>query len=321
MFSNTENTRKERYSGMLGYGFALLMLPSFAWSVDWKNVPDKEVVLFSPGQISWEYILTESKHSASKSVREGINCIECHQGEQEKIGLLVASGKKMEPHPLIGDEGSTKLSVKFAIENDRLLTRLHWKESAVKTDQDKKYRSKVAILLSDGTIKSSKLAGCWGACHVDMTSMPGDKPEWSLSKYIFKSRNKPSREGGGDRYKSSEELQALMDKGLFFEMWRAKLNPGKPAQAISGYVLDKRHEDDVSSIEAESKYQNGEWTVTMSRPLKNTKPDQFNLELGKTYYIGFSIHDGHTDGRFHQVSFGYSLGLESGKADFVVERH
>jgi hypothetical protein len=40
------------------------------------------------------------------------------------------------------------------------------------------------------------------------------------------------------------------------------------------------------------------------------------ISAGKLYNIGFAIHDDSADGRFHHVSLGYTLGLDSDKADF-----
>ena len=35
------------------------------------------------------------------------------------------------------------------------------------------------------------------------------------------------------------------------------------------------------------------------------------MASGKTYNIGFAIHDDHTKGRFHHVSLGYTLGIDT----------
>ena len=41
------------------------------------------------------------------------------------------------------------------------------------------------------------------------------------------------------------------------------------------------------------------------------------LAPGKTYNFGFAIHDDHTVGRFHQVSLGYTLGVDT-KGDITA---
>jgi hypothetical protein len=53
--------------------------------------------------------------------------------------------------------------------------------------------------------------------------------------------------------------------------------------------------------------------VTFTRKLTGGEGD-IALVAGKTYNFGFAIHDDYTHGRFHQVSLGYTLGIDA-KAD------
>ena len=43
------------------------------------------------------------------------------------------------------------------------------------------------------------------------------------------------------------------------------------------------------------------------------------MVAGKTYNFGFAIHDDYTHGRFHQVSLGYTLGIDA-KADINASK-
>jgi hypothetical protein len=43
------------------------------------------------------------------------------------------------------------------------------------------------------------------------------------------------------------------------------------------------------------------------------------MASGKTYNMGFAIHNDHAAGRFHQVSLGYSLGIDT-KADITAAK-
>jgi len=302
------------------YGFITSLLSTSVFAIDWSKVEGKKVMLFSPGEMSWEYILTASKHSAAKSVKKGTNCLECHQGEQEKIGKLMGSGEKMEPAPVKGNTGSIPLTVKFVHDENNLYVNFQWKEMGQQANTDKDYQAKVAMMFSDGTVKSTKVAGCWGGCHVDAKGMPNSTEQLQLTKYIFKSRTKISRKGGGEHYKTQPQLQELINKGMFLELWRAELNPGQPAKGVSGYVLDKRHQDEKSFVVAESTYKDGVWNVTLSRALKAANNHQLTLQDGNTYYVGFSVHDGRTIGRHHHVSYGYKFTLDDGKADFVAKK-
>ncbi|MGQ0384395.1 MAG: hypothetical protein ACT4UP_06930 [Gammaproteobacteria bacterium] len=93
---------------------ALLAFPMGASAVDWSKVPEKEIVLFQPGQASWEWALTERDHSGAPKFREGKNCKGCHEGEQEDIGAKIAKGGQLEPAPIAGRAGSLKLRVQAA---------------------------------------------------------------------------------------------------------------------------------------------------------------------------------------------------------------
>lgn len=301
------------------YCFASLFLSTSTFAVDWSKVNGKQVMLFSPGEMSWEYILTSSKHSASKSVKKGTNCLECHEGEQQKIGKLMGSGEKMEPAPVNGNTGSIPLTVKFAHDSKNLYVNLQWHEMGQKANDDKDYAAKVALMFSDGTVKSTKVAGCWGGCHVDAKGMPNSSPQLQLTKYLFKSRTKISRKGSGKSYKSQDLLDALINRGMFLELWRAELNPGQPAKGISGYVLDKRHQDEKSSVSASSTYKDGIWNVTLTRALTASNPHELTLKSDHIYYIGFAVHDGRTSGRHHHVSFGYTFSINGGDTNFIAK--
>jgi hypothetical protein len=51
--------------------------------------------------------------------------------------------------------------------------------------------------------------------------------------------------------------------------------------------------------------------VTFTRKLSPNNEGDINLEPGKSYNFGFAIHDDHTYGRYHHVSFGYKLGIDA----------
>lgn len=289
-------------------------------AVDWSSVSGKTVMLFSPGQAGWEWVLTESNHSAAKSVKKGTNCKECHNGEQTEIGKLIGSGEKLEPEPVRGNPGHIPVEVKTTYDNERLYVQLKWKETAQNSQQDPDYQAKVALMMSDGTVKASKISGCWSACHMDLDGMPDAQDGTDLGKYLFASRSKITRSGGGENFKPDSEISALLDAGNFLELWRAKLNPDKPAIAVHGYVLESMHEKETPAFNAASTFANGQWTVELSRELKSSDKGFLKLVPGNIYQVGLSIHDSHTDNRHHHVSFGYTLVLDSGRADFIAKK-
>lgn len=302
-------------------GALLLSSVSFSvLSVEWDSVSGKTVELFSPGQAGWEWVLTESNHSAAKSVKKGTNCKECHNGEQPKMGKLIGSGKKIEPEPVSGNPGHIPVELKFAYDNERLYVQLKWQETSQSSQQDPDYQAKVALMMSDGTVKATKIAGCWSACHMDSNGMPNAESGQNLGKYLFASRSKITRSGGGENLKPASDITALLEAGNFLELWRAKLNPAKPAVAVDGYVLDAIHENATTAISAQSSYKEGQWTVELSRNLKQAGKGHLHFVAGNVYQLGLSVHDSHTNERHHHVSFGYTFALDSGRADFIAKK-
>lgn len=291
-----------------------------ALAVEWSGVPAKEVVLFYPGQASFEWSLTQSDHSGAEKFREGKQCGECHRGEETKIGDLIVSGKKLEPDPIPGKRGSIKAEVRTAHDAERLYIRIEWPDSPPLSGpkMDEEFEEKVTVMISDGTVVSAKRAGCWGSCHDDAIGMPSDPGGAELTKYLPRSRTKLSRQGGGENYKSAAELQELLGQNQFLEFWQARLNQGAPAVPADGYILEKRHQSDSPAVSAEATFADGKWAVVLSRPLSASRPGHLNIAPGQTYYLGFAIHDNHAEHRFHHVSFGYTLVLDSGNADFVA---
>jgi cytochrome c-type protein NapC len=47
----------------------------------------------------------------------------------------------------------------------------------------------------------------------------------------------------------------------------------------------------------------------MSRKLKSGQPGSVPMEAGKSYAVGFAVHDDFANGRFHHVSLDLLLGL------------
>lgn len=60
------------------------------------------------------------------------------------------------------------------------------------------------------------------------------------------------------------------------------------------------------------RHDKGAWTVTWRRRLNTGHPDDVMLRPGQSYTVGFAVHDDHTTGRRHYVSFPFSLTLGKG---------
>jgi cytochrome c-type protein NapC len=291
-----------------------------AAAVDWSSVPGKEVVLFYPGQASFEWALTQADHSGAKKFKEGKNCLECHGGEEADIGTRIASGQKLDPSPIPGKAGSIRATVQTANDGDRLYVRIAWPEpaapSGAKMDPD--FAVKVTMMIDDSTLVEAKRAGCWGTCHDDAIGMASAQQGKDLTKYIAQSRSKITRQGGGENFKSSAELDEALKAGKFMEIWQARLNKGAAAVAADGYILDKRHMSESPLVTAEAEFANGAWTVVLGRKLVVGQPGHKDIVAGKTYNVGFAIHDAYAEHRFHEVSLGRTLVLDQGNADLVA---
>jgi hypothetical protein len=328
----THGTRSRGYAARLSIagitmaaGFMLAAAPAMA--IDWNAASGKTITLFSPGQASFEWVMTQTDHSGAQRFREGRNCMHCHDGEQDDIGNLIVAaegrGAKLEPKPMAaqGKPGTIDLDVKTAHDGERLFVRMQWSEVAYGGDKlDPDNAARVTMMLDDGTVREAGRAGCWGTCHDDAMGMASDPDGADLTKYLFASRAGATRSGGGENYKPQAELDDLLGKGMYMEYWQARLNPGQPAKAVEGYILEKRHERDAQNLVAEANHENGVWTVVFSRPLQPGDGAQKAIAAGKSYTVGFAVHNNHTDHRFHHVSLEYTLALDGGDASFVASK-
>ena len=306
-----------------GVALALLTLaPLPALAIDWSSVPAHSVVLLYPAQTSFEWSLTPKDHSAAQKFKEGKNCKACHIDEEEKYGVPLAAGQRWEPTPIPGKRGAVPLKVQFAHDGKDFHVRVQWKgvEPSANPKMDKEFPAKLSMIIDDGTVTYFTRAGCWAVCHDDQTVM-ASAGDAEREKYLAKSRKKIRRSGGGDNLRARADLDEMLSAGHYLEYWQTRLKPGAAPVVIDGYILEERHENAQPAVSAESNFEDGKWTVGMSRPLAGAGPHHKDIVPGKTYTVGFSVHEDYAAGRFHQVSWEFSLVLDSGEADFVVGKH
>jgi cytochrome c-type protein NapC len=286
-------------------------------AIDWSGVPAKQLVLFLPGQSSFEWLLTNGEHEGAAIFKQGKGCKDCHAGEEAKMGQTIEAGKVIESAPIAGKPGSIPVAVKVAHDADTLYFHFEFAEGTQPdAKQDPKYATKVSVMVDDGKVPEATRAGCWAACHDDLTGMPSSGGA-TRTKYLPKTRAKITRQGGGDALKPADELAKLKADGYVLEYWEAELNSGSPAAAAAYTVFDKREAVSPAPVAAEASFANGTWSVTLSRKLKAGAPFK-DIEAGKPITVGFAVHAGHTNGRFHYVSLLQTLALDSGTADFVA---
>ncbi|TAL04026.1 MAG: cytochrome c-552 precursor [Rhodospirillaceae bacterium] len=300
----------------------LLAAPGFAAvgsPIDWARVPGKDIVLFYPGQMSWELLLTQADHSGAGKFRDGKDCRQCHEGHEAESGNLMVADKSSEPTPIAGKPGSLKVNVKAARDDERIYIRLEFDPgNQPDAGMDHDYATKVAVMLDDGHVPEAARAGCWGACHDNLSGMPSGHAD-DTTMYLAHSRVKITR-AGGDQVKPDADLAQMRAAGEYLEYWQARLKPDGPPVVVDGTVLEKRQENPAPAAAATASQVNGAWALTFSRKLSAGAPYK-EIAAGKTYTLGFSIHAGHTAKRFHYVSLEKTLMLDQGAADFVAVRY
>lgn len=298
---------------------------------DWAKVPAKNITLFYPGVASLEWTLTGTEHGGARAMRKGETCASCHNDETSDMGKKIVSGQKVEPNAagVKGKSGSVPLAVQAAYDANNIYVRMAFKQPAgggPKTDA--KNPMKVALMFEEGgKVEHAKIGGCWATCHADLRAMPDVDPNASKharakaldirdngpTKYLVESRTglelKAKPLGGWDKLKSEADIAAALKEGKFMELWQFR--SGDVPRA--GYVLDARHLSAAKGL-AEGKNDGGQWTVTFTRKLAGGS-GAHTFAAGKSYYIGFAIHDDGVDTRYHHVSLGYRLALDDAKAD------
>jgi len=262
---------------------------------DWSKAPSKTITIFYPGVAPIEWITKTADHSGAKGLKKGETCAGCHDEETAEMGKKMASGQKIEPTPIKGKAGSIPVKVQAAHDGTNLYLRFSWKQPAGGGGEkmDKDNQVKLSVMLEDNKIERAEQSGCWETCHQDARTMPDANDK--KTKYV----------PGGD-----------VKGGKFYDLiqWTSK------GVKHDGYVADKRvMEGGKALVDAKGEKKGDEWVVTFTRKLAGGDEGDITMTSGKTYNFGFAIHDDHTAGRFHDVSLGYTLGIDA-KADITAAK-
>jgi hypothetical protein len=261
---------------------------------DWGTVQGTTLVLFYPGASRIEWIHKGTEHGGARGLRKGDTCRDCHEEELADMGQKMASGQKLEPSPIAGKVGSIPVTMQAAHDGEHLYMRFSWKQPAgggEKMDADN--RIKLAMMIDGGKVEGADQSGCWQACHGDARSMPGAAND--KSKYL---------------------AGANLAGGVYYDLlqWTAS------GKVVDGHVGDKRvMEGGKGLVEAAGKLDGDTWSVTFVRKLAPGNPGDVDLVPGNRYNFGIALHDDYTSGRFHHVSMGYQLGIDS-KGDVTASK-
>ena len=316
---------------MLGMLPLAALAPALLWpaaaqgtdsTIDWTDVPAKRVDLFFPGKASWEWVLSPSEHRiGGKKIRQGHRCMDCHADEEREMGpylMFVSAAPQKRPR----GRAHLPVDVKAAHDGENLYLRLKWcRCGEVRAEEpDPDYELKVTVMLDDGAVRSFDRVGCWAGCHEDNDDMAITPGEGTVPKYLPESRSRIKRVGGGFYLRPSDELQDMRNRGVLLEYWQARVNRDEPADAVHGYVLDRRYESQDPMVSATAGRSDGAWTVVLSRPLVAGDAWHKPLLPGRTYTLGIAVHEAYATGRRHLVSFEHTLVLDEGEADLVAVR-
>lgn len=281
-------------AGALALAMTFGAAAAHAAAPDWSKVPAKKITVFYPGASPIEWITKGSEHGGARSLKKGESCASCHHEETGDMGKKMATGQKNEPKPIKGKAGSIPVDVQAAHDGTNLYLRFSWKQPAGGGDKmDKDNAVKLAFMLDDNKVERANLSGCWETCHDDARSMPEGKDK---SKYV--------KDGS-------------LASGKYYDLLQWTSKSGKH----DGYIADKREMAGGKALQdAKGELKGDTWTVTFTRKLAgNPAEGDIALAAGKAYNFGFAIHDDHTSGRFHHVSLGYTLGLDT-KADITAAK-
>ncbi len=311
-----------------------------ASNVDWATVPVTDLTLFYPGQASFEWVQNGKTHGGARPLTKGGDaCTTCHAKEVEAIGTKIVAGGEIEPTPIPGKRGTIDASIQAAHDDENLHVRIQWPDAGHnpapfvdggKMDPDNQI--KVAMMITGTGIEMGETTGCWSSCHADNTYMPFDpgadaiaanadiasqlEAKETITKYLTESRTKVEvkgrrgkAQGGWDKLKPAEEIDELLANGTFLDLLRIYAD----GSASNGYLLERRVANG-GDISAEANLSGGVWTVVFSRPLASGAPGDVPLEPGKTYTVGFAIHDDYAAARFHHVTLDTSLALDDDAA-------
>ena len=309
-----------------GLAFGLAMPAAHAAAPDWASVPGKDIMLFYPGQAGWEWALTPSEMSGATDFRAGKkDCGDCHIGEEKNMGPQIVTGTtrtfatgdkpSIEPNPIPNKPGTIPATIKVANDGTNLYVHIDFAPGTQPNSNMDPADTKVTVMFANGDgVPEAKRAGCFAACHMDSAGMPSGAGA-NRTMYLPKTRAHITATGGGDELKSADELAKLRASGYQLEFWQAVLNPGQPAQGVTETVFDKREVVTPSQVTAQATQSGGNWSVTITRPLKAAAP-LANIAPGTTSYMSVAIHAGHTAHRFHYVSEERPLVIGNGTADF-----
>jgi len=248
--------------------FAGSVLAADPASIDWKNVPAKTLILFYPGQSSFQW-LHSPDHPGAKTVSTGGACVTCHKGTEEKLGNKLVKANKLEPTPVEGKNGVVQLSLQVAYDTENAYFRAQWKtrnnyageahpflrfdgkawkpygypklDAVVqKGEQPGIYEDRFSIMIDDGSVPGFANQGCWITCHNGARDNPKvasaaevkANPLYQALKQNDVRKYLPSTrtdaEASWDKGKSPDEIAKIKAAGGFLDLMQWRAHRSNP---------------------------------------------------------------------------------------------
>jgi cytochrome c-type protein NapC len=288
---------------------------SLAAELDWSKVPVKQVKVFYPGQASWDFLRGADHGTGAAAVRTIKKaCVECHVSDAgeydvnaDKIitGELLRDKSKapLEPQGMAGAPGFKDVAMQVAYDANNLYLRFQWQGTGASVadpalEKDDKV-DRISVQIAD-KIKTFHMYGCFITCHDNEDGMPENRgSDVTLYGYYTRDKNGNVVDQG--------KLDGYLSKGQFIDLIEAYF-VGKEVKSGDMHILDKRQEDN-NDVTASGFFENGKYTVVLSRKLSTGDKNDITLESGKAFDMAIAIHDNKNRQRRHYVSFPLSVGL------------
>lgn len=322
--------------------FFLILLPIVVCAeVDWGIVAANKVPMFYPGMTSWEFLVGPDHSTGANAVAKGEkSCQDCHvkEGRFDIFADDIIKGKlrikgsntPFEPEPLKGLPGFKDLEVQAAYDATDFYLRLKWPslEGASFKDPslDAKGLSDRIAIQFNGNLKAFNKNGCFMTCHNDAAHMQDSPSEDEVSANPFYEKQKRkdvrlyayfTRTKGWAGLRPEQDMEKYLKAGGFMDLWVAGFK-GQDVVISDESVFYDRIKDSSQDITAQGGWQDGFYTLVISRKLKTQ--DQMDIQLldGKTFTIGLAVYDNKNGNRKHYVTFPVSVSLGTGQADITA---
>jgi predicted CXXCH cytochrome family protein len=254
------------------------------------------VTLYYPGMTDTSWLLHD--HPGAQPLRQGANCRQCHRGDEAGMGEILADGSV--------NPTSREVEVAVARAGEALTVTISWDGPA----DD----AQLSLMWGDRSVDAFARGGCFAACHSDMPGMRADRGQVS-QKYLAISRAQQQQVGRPAIVADRDTLDALAAAGKLAEIWRLDLAGGKFRIAP---LLDGTPWQERDLIHVNKRYDQGRWTVAMTRQLHDTGTG-FLVLPGRRYTFGIALHGIGQSGAKHWVSLPLTLSFGGDDTDFTAE--